>query len=78
LHFWFLVYSALSTIAGLVLVLWGDGGSIMPIAAQRVRGSAFQETSIQLVMYPAAPTGIIAFALILWGLRGKPGSKRAA
>lgn len=70
--FWFLVYSALATIAGFVLAaLWGAGGSIIPIAAQGARGSAFQETSIQLAMYPAAPTGIIAFALILWGLRGK-------
>jgi hydroxylaminobenzene mutase len=31
---------------------------------------------IQLVMYPAAPTGIISFALVLWGLRGKPGPSR--
>ena len=68
--FWFLVYSALATIAGFVVAaLWGAGGSIMPIAAQGARGSDLQETVIQLVMYPAAPTGIIAFALILWGLR---------
>jgi len=70
--FWFLVYSALATIAAFVIAaLWGAGGSIMPIAAQGARGSDFQETVIQLVIYPAAPTGIIAFALILWGLRGK-------
>jgi hydroxylaminobenzene mutase len=31
--------------------------------------SDFQEMVIQVVMYPAAPTGIISFALILWGLR---------
>lgn len=77
--FWFLVYSALATIAGFVVgALWGAGGSIMPIAAQGVRGSDFQETVIQLVMYPAAPTGIIAFAVILWGLRAKAGRTRAA
>src|SRR5437899_1409657 len=73
--FWLLVYSALATIAGfIVAALWGAGGSIMPIAAQGARGSDFQEMVIQLVMYPAAPTGIVAFALILWGLRGKSGS----
>jgi hydroxylaminobenzene mutase len=73
--FWFLVYSALATIAGFVIAaLWGAGGSIMPIAAQGARGSDFQETTIQLVMYPAAPTGIVAFALILWGLRARSAS----
>jgi hydroxylaminobenzene mutase len=70
--FWFLVYSALATIAAFIIAaLWGAGGSIMPIAAQGARGSDFQETVIKLVVYPAAPTGIVAFALILWGLRGK-------
>ena len=76
--FWFLIYSALATIAGfIVAALWGAGGSIMPIAAQGARGSDFQEIVIQLVMYPAAPTGIAAFALILWGLRGNSGTAAA-
>src|SRR5262249_38843063 len=75
--FWFLVYSALATIAAFVIAaLWGAGGSIMPIAAQGARGSDVQERVIQLLIYPAAPTGIIAFALILWGLRGKAASTR--
>jgi hydroxylaminobenzene mutase len=73
--FWFLVYSALATIAAFgVAALWGAGGSIIPIAAQGARGSDFQETVIQAVIYPAAPTGIVAFALILWGLRAKSSS----
>ena len=77
--FWFLVYSALATITGFVVAaLWGAGGSIMPIAAQGARGSDFQEAVIQVVMYPAAPTGIVAFALILWGLRAQSGSTQAA
>jgi len=76
--FWFLIYSALATIAGfIVAALWGAGGSVMPIAAQGARGSNFQETVIQLVMYPAAPTGIAAFSLILWGLRGNSGTAAA-
>ena len=70
--FWLLVYSALATIAGFVLAaLWGAGGTIITLAAQGARGSDLQETVIQTVMYPAAPTGIVAFALMLWGLRGK-------
>jgi len=67
--FWFLIYSALATIAGFLIAgVWGAGSSIMPLAGG-ARGSEFQETVIQIVMYPAAPTGIISFALILWGLR---------
>ena len=71
LAFWFLIYSALATIAGFVIAaILGAGGSIMPIAAAGARGSDAQEMLIQLVMYPAAPTGIISFSLIFWGLRG--------
>src|SRR5262245_50490398 len=77
--FWLLVYSAFATIAGFGLAaLWGAGSSIIPIAAKGARGSDLQESVIQLVMYPAAPTGIISFALIAWGFRGKPSSSRAA
>jgi hydroxylaminobenzene mutase len=32
-------------------------------------GSAFQETLIKVLAYSSAPTGIMAFALVLWGLR---------
>ena len=68
--FWFLIYSALATIAGFLIAgVWGAGSSIIPLAAGGARGSDFQETLIQIVMYPAAPTGIISFALILLGLR---------
>ena len=71
--FWFLIYSALATIAGFVVAaLLGAGGSIMPIAAQGVRGSDLQEAMIQAITYPAAPTGIVAFGLILWSLRANP------
>jgi hydroxylaminobenzene mutase len=41
----------------------------MPLAAGDARGSDLQETVIQAVIYPAAPTGIAAFAIVLWGLR---------
>ena len=69
----FLIYSDLATIAGFVLgAVWGAGNTIMPLAAGSARGSDFQETVIQIVMYSGAPTGIISFALILWGLRYRP------
>jgi hydroxylaminobenzene mutase len=68
--FWFLIYSDLATIAAFLLAaVWGAGNSIMPLAAGAAHGSAFQEAAISAVAYSAAPTGLIAFALILWGLR---------
>ena len=77
--FWFFVYSAFATTAAFVLAaFWGAGGSIIPIAAQGARGSDFQEAVIQAVIYPAAPTGIIAFVLMLWGVRAAPGATGTA
>jgi hydroxylaminobenzene mutase len=71
--FWFLIYSSFATIAAFLIgAVWGAGSSIMPLAAGGARGSEFQEAVIQLVIYPAAPTGIASFALILWGLRHLP------
>ena len=72
--FWFLIYSDFATIAAFLLAgVWGAGSSIMPLAADGAHGSNFQEEVIRVVAYSAAPTGIASFALILWGLRIKPG-----
>jgi len=71
--FWLLVYSALAIIAAFVLAaVWAAGNTIMPIAAGAARGSDMQEAIIRIVAYSSAPTGIIAFVLILWGLRIAP------
>ncbi len=68
--FWLLIYSDFATImAFLLAAAWGAGNSVMPLAAGSAHGSALQETVIAAVAYSAAPTGIISFALILWGLR---------
>ena len=68
--FWLLIYSALVTILSFVLAaVWGAGNTVMPLAAGGARGSDLQEAVIMAVAYSGAPTGIIAFALILWGLR---------
>jgi hydroxylaminobenzene mutase len=68
--FWFLIYSGLAIVAAFVLgSLWGAGHETMPLAAADARGSVFEERVIMVVAYSSAPTGIIAFALILWGLR---------
>jgi hydroxylaminobenzene mutase len=76
--FWFLIYSDLATVAAfLMAAVWGAGNSIMPLAAGNAHGSAFQETAIAVVAYSAAPTGILSFALILWGLRIMPPESHA-
>jgi hydroxylaminobenzene mutase len=75
--FWFLIYSSFATIAAFVIAgVWGAGSSIIPLAARGAHGSDFQEAVVQLVIYPAAPTGIISFALILWGLRQMESTSR--
>jgi hydroxylaminobenzene mutase len=68
--FWFLIYSGLAIVAAYLMgSIWGAGSATMPMAAGGAHGSAFQEVIIKVVAYSSAPTGIISFALILWGLR---------
>jgi hydroxylaminobenzene mutase len=68
--FWLLVYSALATLLPYVLAaIWGAGNETISLAAGSAHGTAGQEAIIRYVIYTAAPTGIIAFTLILWGLR---------
>ncbi|MGL3110051.1 hypothetical protein [Bradyrhizobium sp. BR 1432] len=70
--FWFLLYSGLAIVAAfLMAALWGAGNASMPLAAA-ARGTPLEETLIMIVAYSSAPTGIISFALILWGLRIVP------
>jgi hypothetical protein len=53
--FWFLVYSAPATIVRFAIAArMGAGASIIPISAQGARGSDFQETLVQFVIYRAA------------------------
>lgn len=69
--FWLAIYSDLATVAAYVLAaVWGAGGSIIHLATNAAHGTAMQEAIIQIIIYSAAPTGIAAFALMLWGLRG--------
>jgi hydroxylaminobenzene mutase len=73
LAFWLLLYSSIAIVGAYTLVsLWGAGHGTMPLAAGAAQGTAEQETMIRVIAYSSAPTGIGAFALILWGLRFKP------
>ena len=68
--FWLLAYSTFAVLAAYVLgAVWGAGNETMPMAAGVAHGSPVQEGVIKVVAYSSAPTGIVSFALILWGLR---------
>jgi (hydroxyamino)benzene mutase len=70
LALWFLIYSGFAIVAAYLLgAIWGAGNSTMPLAASTAHGSNSQEMIIKIVAYSSAPTGIVSFALILWGLR---------
>ena len=68
------LYSAFAILgAYTIAAAWGVGNETIVLAGELPHGlhhgSAFQETLIKILSYSSAPTGIIAFALILWGLR---------
>ena len=68
--FWLFVYSSLSIITAYALAaMWGAGNTTMTLAAGQAHGTPMQEMIIMLVAYSSAPTGIVSFVLILWGLR---------
>src|SRR2546429_2760113 len=68
LAFWLLIYSGFAiTAAFIIAAIWGAGKSTMPLAGAP-QGTPLQELAITAVAYSSAPTGIIAFALIFWGL----------
>jgi hypothetical protein len=68
--FWLLVYSTFAILLAYALgAFWGAGNETMPLAAGAAHGSAAQEALIRLFAFSSAPTGLISFALMLWGLR---------
>ena len=75
--FWSFIYSAFAILAAYMMAAtWGAGNETMALAAGAAHGSAFQEAVIKNVAYSSAPTGLISFALMLWGLRmANPQSK---
>ena len=67
--FWLLVYSTFAILAAYVLgAFWGAGNETFSMAAGVARGSQMQEAVIKVAAYSSAPTGIVSFALIFWGL----------
>jgi hydroxylaminobenzene mutase len=65
-----LIYSGLAIVAAYFLAaVLGAGNETMALAAAGAHGSVFEERLIMVIAYSSAPTGIVSFALILWGLR---------
>ncbi len=72
--FWCLLYSTLAILAAYTIAaIWGVGNETITLMGELPHGlshgSPFQETVIKILAYSSAPTGLIAFVLILWGLR---------
>jgi hydroxylaminobenzene mutase len=75
--FWCSIYSAVAILAAYtVAAIWGIGIETIRLMGELPhglsRGSAAQEMVIKVLSYSSAPTGLIAFVLILWGLRLPP------
>jgi (hydroxyamino)benzene mutase len=72
--FWCLLYSALAILAAYTIAAaWGVGNETIVLAGELPHGlhhgNVFQETLIKILSYSSAPTGLAAFAFVLWGLR---------
>jgi hydroxylaminobenzene mutase len=72
--FWLFIYGAGSILAAYVIAaIWGVGIETIALMGELPaglsRGTPFQETFIKVLAYSSAPTGLMSFALILWGLR---------
>jgi len=67
--FWLFIYAAFAILVAYLLgAIWAAGNETMSLRGGATHGSAFQEGTIRLVAYSSAPTGLISFALVLWGL----------
>ncbi len=75
--FWTLIYSALAILAAYTIAsIWGVGNETIRLMGELPHGlshgTPFQEALIAILAYSSAPTGLTAFALILFGLRISP------
>jgi (hydroxyamino)benzene mutase len=71
--YWLLLYSSLAILAAYLMgAVWGAGNETIPMAAGQAHGTAFQEAAIRIISYSSA-IGLVAFAMILWGLRDMDG-----
>lgn len=72
--FWGSIYGTLAILAAYIAAaVSGVGLETIALMGELPhglsQGTPFQETGIKVLAYSSAPTGITAYALILWGLR---------
>jgi hydroxylaminobenzene mutase len=72
--FWCSLYGTFAILAAYTIAtIWGVGNGTLRLVGELPHGlshgTAFQETLIAVLAYSSAPAGLVAFALILWGLR---------
>jgi hydroxylaminobenzene mutase len=73
--FWCALYATVAILAAYTIAaVWGVGNETIQLMGELPHGLAhgtpFQENVIKILGYSSAPTGLIWFALVLWGLRG--------
>jgi hydroxylaminobenzene mutase len=78
--FWCSIHGNLSIIfAYTIAAIWGVGIETIQLMGELphglARGTPFQEGIIKVITYTSAPTGLISFVLVLWGIR-IPGARR--
>lgn len=72
--FWCSIHGNLSIVAAyMIAAIWGVGIETIHLMGELPhglsRGTPFQEGLIKAITYTSAPTGLISFVLVLWGLR---------
>jgi (hydroxyamino)benzene mutase len=72
--FWLFIYAAGSILAAYtVAAIWGVGIETIALMGELphglVHGTVLQETVIKVLAYSSAPTGLISFGIVIWGLR---------
>jgi hydroxylaminobenzene mutase len=72
--FWCSIYATFAILGAYTFAaVWGVGNETIVLMGELPHGlrhgSAVQEGLVKALAYTSAPTGLIAFALILWGLR---------
>jgi len=74
--FWSSLYGTFAILAAYTIAaVWGVGTDTIALMGELphglTRGSEVQEALIRTVAYSSAPTGLLSYALILWGLRSR-------
>jgi hydroxylaminobenzene mutase len=68
--FWSFLYSGLAILAAYLLAAGlGAGNETLTLTAGAAHGTPLEESTIKVLAFSSAPTGLLAFVLLLRGLR---------